>query len=211
VLLSLFMTLLSGDTLRIRPAASAPAFDGVVTASEYEAPVLEMPTAQGGVRVWALRVADTVFLAARLRDSTFYWGDDLVISIDPLGDRTPGPGHDDTQWYIRRATDSSVVFQGRHGRWMPPGDDPDWRLGAARAEGGWELKTASDAEGWSVELRLPLEWFGDSTGRQARIAFRTYDDAPHAWYAWPEPQRGERPTVIERLPERWAVVELPSR
>jgi hypothetical protein len=102
-----------------------------------------------------------------LQDSTFYWGDDFVLSVDPLGDRTPGPGHDDVQWYIRRVRDSSVVYQGRHGRWMPPGDDPDWRLDDLREETSWEVKTASDAKGWSVEIRLPVQWFGDTTGRRA--------------------------------------------
>ena len=104
--------------------------------------------------------------------------------------------------------DSSVVYQGRHGRWMPPGDDPDWRLRGTRSEGGWEVRSASDSAGWSVELKLPVEWFGDSSGRRAAIAFRIYDDAPHGWHAWPEPASGERPTVVEREPVRWADVKI---
>jgi len=113
-----------GDTLRIRAlTGSPPSFDGVVAEREYGTPSVEMPTAQGGVRVWSVRSGDTVYIAARMTDSTFYWGDDFVISLDPLGDRTPGPGHDDTQWYFRRVLDSSVVNRGRHGRWMAPSDD----------------------------------------------------------------------------------------
>jgi hypothetical protein len=197
-----------GDTLRIARAGSAPVFDGVASLAEYGPPAVTLTTQQGAVRVWAVRVADTAYVAARLDDSTFYWGDDFVLSLDPLGDQTPAPGHDDVQWYVRRVLDSSVVYQGRHGRWMPPGDDPDWRLGSLREEVSWTVKSASDRGGWSVEIRLPLEWFGDRTGRRARVGVRTYDDSPHAWYAWPAPREGERPTRIEQLPERWAVVDL---
>ena len=99
-----------------------------------------MPTAQGGMEIWVVRRGDTAYVAARMTDSTFYWGDDFVMSLDPLGDRTPGPGHDDTQWYLRRVLDSSVVNRGRHGRWMAPSDDPDWRLGKERSGDGWEVQ-----------------------------------------------------------------------
>lgn len=208
MLLAVTLCALWGDTLRIGRAAKVPVFDGVASEGEYGGPTLSLETRQGLVRVWAVRVGDTAFVAARLQDSTFYWGDDFVLSVDPLGDRTPGPGHDDVQWYIRRVRDSSVVYQGRHGRWMPPGDDPDWRLDDLREETSWEVKSASDAAGWSVEIRMPVQWFGDSTGRRAGMAIRVYDDAPHAWYAWPAPKEGERPTRIEQLPERWAVVEV---
>lgn len=199
---------LATDTVRIRTALTAPVFDGCASQAEYGASALTVRTAQGPAEIWLNRVADTVFLAARITDATYYWGDDFVVSIDPLGDRTPGPGHDDTQWYLRRMLDSSVVYQGRHGRWMPPGDDPDWRLRGTRSEGGWEVRSASDSAGWSVELKLPVEWFGDSSGRRAAIAFRIYDDAPHGWHAWPEPASGERPTVVEREPVRWADVKI---
>ena len=198
-----------GDTLRIRRIAGPPRFDGAVSEQEYGAPSLMIPSTGSGVRLWAVQVADTVYLAALLADTSYSWRDALVISLDPRGDRTPAPGHDDTQWDIMRATDSSVVYQGRHGRWMPPGDDPDWRLGSARAAGGWEIASASDAIGWSVELRLPVEWFSDSTGRRAAIAFRAYDESPQVWLAWPAPHPGEHATRVEMLPERWALV-LPA-
>jgi hypothetical protein len=205
------MALMAGpaDTLRIRAlTGNAPRFDGVVPEQEYGTPSVELPTAQGGVKIWSVRLGDTVFIAARLTDSTFYWGDDFVISLDPLGDRTPGPGHDDTQWYLRRVLDSSVVNRGRHGRWMPPSDDPDWRLGKERSGDGWEVRGNSDATGWSVVLKLPVLWFADDSGRKATIAFRSYDDAPHAWYSWPAPLAGARPTRVEMAPAQWVVVTL---
>lgn len=197
----------SGDTLRMRALSAAPNFDGSVTVAEYGAPTVVMPTAQGAVNVWVVRYGDTAYVAARLADSTFYWGDDFVINLDPLGDRTPGPGHDDTQWYLRRVLDSSVVNRGRHGRWMAPSDDPDWRLGKARSGDGWEVRGSSEAKGWSVELKLPMLWFTDETGRKATMSFRSYDDSPHAWYSWPAPLPGERPTKVEMTPVQWAEVE----
>ena len=201
----------SADTLPIRRLGGTVAtFDGVASAQEYGAPSVEVPTAQGGMEVWAVRAGDTVYIAARMRDSTFYWGDDFVISLDPLGDRTPGPGHDDTQWYLRRVLDSSMVNRGRHGRWMAPSDDPDWRLGQERSGDGWEVRSSSDAKGWSLELKLPLMWFADDSGRRATIAFRSYDDSPHAWYAWPAPRAGERPTKVEMSPDQWAIVVVPA-
>src|SRR5664279_2591482 len=103
--------MMGGDTLRVRHLTSTPDFDGG-SWTGYGVPAITIPTVQGGVRIWAVRVADTVYIAARMSDSSYYWGDDLVISVDPLGDRTPAPGHDDTQWYLRRMTDSSVVYQG---------------------------------------------------------------------------------------------------
>jgi len=198
----------SADTLRIRPLGPGgmPAFDGIASPEKFGAPSVEIATAQGGVTVWVVRSGDTVTIAARLADSTFYWGDDFVISLDPLGDRTPGPGHDDTQWYFRRVLDSSVVNRGRHGRWMAPSDDPDWKLRKERSGDGWEVRSSSDAKGWSVELRLPVLWFADDSGRKATIAFRSYDDSPHAWYSWPAPLPGERPTKVEMTPVQWAVV-----
>lgn len=194
------------DTLRMREAPATVRFDGRASAAEYGPPSVVMPTAQGKVEVWLVRRGDTAYVAARITDATYYWGDDFVVSIDPLGDGTPGPGHDDTQWYLRRMLDSSVANQGRHGRWMPPSDDPDWRLGKVRSLDGWEVLGSSEATEWSVELMLPVAWFIDETSRQATIAFRSYDNDPSAWYSWPAPREGERASRIEMLPARWAVV-----
>ena len=196
----------SGDTLRMRDAPAKVHFDGAVSAAEYGTPSVVLSTAQGPVEIWLMRRGDTAFVAARITDSTVSWADDFVVSIDPLGDGTPGPGHDDTQWDLHRMLDSSVASQGRHGRWMPPSDDPDWRLGKVRSIEGWEVLGASDAAGWTVELMLPVAWFIDETARQAAIAFRTYDNDPSAWYSWPAPREGERASRIEMLPARWAVV-----
>ena len=194
------------DSLKIGAAQRPPRFDGSVDSAEWGAPTLSMEKRDGPVLIWLQRWEDAVYLAARIPDSTFYWGDDLVIGIDTRGDRAPGPQHDDFQWYLRRVMDSSVVFRGGDGHWLPPQGDPDWKLGPAREGGGWAVASRSDASGWSVVLRLDLEWFAGPEGRAPGMAFRSYDDGPNSWFIWPRAAGLKHPTELERMPSRWAVV-----
>ena len=120
------------DTVALGTLARAPAFDGVVGAAEYGAPIASMPTSGGPVSVWMGRSGEWVYVAAVLPDSTPAWRDEFALLLDPIGDRTPAPGHDDSEWVIRRVVDSSEVLRGVHGSWQLPGNDPAWRLGAAR-------------------------------------------------------------------------------
>lgn len=205
MLLSLLLQAVVAESITMRALEHAPILDGRVSTAEYGAPARTFSGGQGEVRVWLVRAGPSVYIAAEIPDSTFYWGDDLVISLDPMGDRTPGPGHDDTQWYLRRQLDSSVVYRGRHGRWAFPNDDPDWRLGTERSGAGWEVRSVSTATGWSLELRLDGDWFAHSAPRHAAIAFRQYDDAPHGWYVWPvSSAAAAQPRQVERRPEWWA-------
>lgn len=199
------------DTLQVARARSAPRFDGVASAAEYGAPLVSLATGQGHADIWVVRDGAAIVIAAHLPDSTFYWGDDFVVSLDPRGDAAETPAGDDIQWYIRRTADSSVVSRGRHGRWGAPNDDPDWRLGAAREGEGWALRTVSDAAGWSVELRVDDGWFAGENGVLPQIAFRTYDDAPHGWWSWPAARPGEPGHVVERAPRRWVVIRAGVR
>jgi hypothetical protein len=171
------------------------------------APSVRIPTRQGAASIWLLRTRDSAFVVARIADSTYYWGDDLVISLDISGDRGPVPGHDDFQWYFRRALDSSVVYRGRAGRWEAPRGDPDWRLGSAREGGGWTVSARSDLTGWSLILRLDGAWLaGTAPGVRPAIAFRVYDDSPGGWFAWPQPRPGQQPVRIEQVPDLWGSV-----
>jgi hypothetical protein len=183
-------------------------FDGRIDSAEYGAPSLVLPRPGGEVRLWLRRDHDWVYLAASLPDSSYYWGDDLVISLDTGGDRAAGPQHDDFQWYFRRALDSSVVFRGDGGTWRAPRDDPDWRLGAGREGGGWEVRSASDAAGWSLELRLDLQYFRQAGPRAPGLAIRVYDDEPQSWVPWPGAVAVRQPTEVERRPDLWAPVVL---
>ncbi len=194
------------DTLAITRLAAPPALDGRASAGEYGAPALRIATAQGEALVWLAAADSSVYVAAVIPDSSVSWRDAFTLSLDPLGDRTPQPGHDDTQWVVQRVADSSVVNRGVHGRWMPPNGDPDWRVGRALDAENYAFRVASSATGWSVELRLDRGWFAGEAGHGAALAVTLYDDRPHGWRSWPPPAEGQRATEVERQPPRWAWV-----
>jgi hypothetical protein len=205
-LMLLALQLATTDTVKIRTIERPPPPDLTVDSAFLGSPQIRIQTGQGVALVWLLRARDTVFVAASIPDSTPYWGDDFVLSLDTGGDGAPEPQHDDFQLYFRRVLDSSVVFRGRRGRWEPPRDDPDWRLGPERSGGGWEISGRSERQGWSILLRLDPAWFTGAAGRHPRIAFRTYDDSPSGWYAWPPPQGTTPPSSVERTPGAWIPV-----
>jgi hypothetical protein len=176
------------------------------SAAALGGPSLRIRTGQGATSIWLLRTRDSAFVIARTSDSTYYWGDDLVISLDVSGDRGTTPGHDDFQWYFRRALDSSIIYRGRGGRWEAPRGDPDWRLGASREGGGWTVGSRSEAAGWWLVLRLDGAWLQGEAGRRPGIAFRVYDDSPSGWFAWPAPESGRQPVSVERSPDVWAAL-----
>ena len=194
------------DTLRIAPAARRPLLDGAADSLEYGAPSILIASARGAVRVWLRRWHDTVYLAASIPDFTPSSRDAFAISLDRAGTRSAAPDHDDFQWDIRRVADSSVIYRGRDGRWQPPLDDPDWRLGAERSGGGWELATRNDAAGWSVEMRFDPAYFSGEGGRAPGIAFRIFDDDPSDWAVWPLAPELKHPSELEQRPALWAVV-----
>ena len=208
MLLLLFSALqvASTDTVVIRTLDRSPLPGEVGDSVRYGRPQVHIPTRQGTALVWLLRSADTVFVAARIPDSTPYWGDDFVVSLDTRGDAATSPQHDDFQLYFRRVLDSSVVFRGRNGRWEPPRGDPDWRLGSERAGGGWEVSATGGARGWSLLLRLDPAWFAGESGRLPRLAFRIYDDAPSGWFASPPPRGNLPPSSVEQMPVLWSPV-----
>lgn len=207
-MLLMFALLQTADAVRVVEAATPPVFDGVASAEEYGAPTITMPRPGGIVQLWLKQHDGQVYLAAHIADSTYYWGDDLVIGLDTGGDRGDGPGHDDFQWYFRRMLDSSVVRRGESGKWRMPRDDPDWRLGAARDGGGWEVRSVSEASGWTIEFRLDPFYFSQAGSRTPGIAFRVYDDNPHGWSPWPNPAGIRQPTEVEERPRLWAPVHL---
>jgi hypothetical protein len=193
----------SPDTLRIRDHQRSPQPGRNLDSLRYGPPQVRLRTGQGSALIWLMRVTDTVFIAANIPDTTPYWGDDFVVSLDANGDAASSPQHDDFQFYFRRALDSSVVFRGRNGRWEPPRDDPDWRLGPGRAGGGWEVSSTDEGGGWGVLLRLDPAWLTGERNRAPRIAFRIYDDSPGGWFSWPSPGPGAPATVVERTPALW--------
>lgn len=197
----------SDDTLVIRTVDRAPLPGEAIDSAHNGLPQVRIPTRQGTALVWLFRASDTVFVAASIPDSTPYWGDDFVLSLDTRGDGAPSPQHDDFQLYFRRVLDSSVVYRGRNGRWQPPRGDPDWRLGPDRTGGGWEVAASDDARGWSLVLRLDPAWFAGEAGRLPRVAFRIYDDSPSGWFAWPPPQGTAPAAQVEQSPALWSWVK----
>lgn len=157
----------------------------------------------GRARLWLVRAGDTVGLYVAVRDPEPSLADELVISLDPEGDAAAAPAHDDFQWQLRRVLDSSVVYRGRGGRWAPPRDDPDWRLGPEHSGGGWEVEAAETGDGWCVLLRLDPAWLAGAAFRRPRLAVRLYVGEPGGWYAWPPQGEGAHPTEVERAPSRW--------
>jgi hypothetical protein len=206
VILAIIAAVATADTVRITQAERPPVFDGQADSAEYGRPTVTISRPAGRVQLWLRSYQDRVYLAARMPDSTFYWGDDLVISLDTRGDRAPGPQHDDFQWYLRRTLDSSQVLRGEAGKWRTPGDDPDWRLGKVRETGGWEILSSDGPLGWSLELRLDPGYFAEAGSNHPGIAFRVYDDSPNGWHIWPTPSGIRQPTEVERRPELWADV-----
>src|SRR5690348_8721731 len=93
------------DTLDVRTLARAPILDGSADDAEYGGSTLRLTTAAGEVKAWIGRRDGYVYIAAALPDTSFYWGDDLVVSIDPDGSGGASPGNGDRQWYLRRTLD----------------------------------------------------------------------------------------------------------
>jgi hypothetical protein len=133
----------------------------------------------------------------------------LSVCLDVAGDRAASPAHDDFRFELRRDLDSSVVYRGRGGRWQPPLDDPDWRLGAEHAGGGWEAATASDSSGWSLVLRLDPAWLAGEGEERPGAAFVIHDNDPNGWFAWPSAEQAGPPTTLDSSPDRWVPVSAP--
>lgn len=189
-----------GDTLPVRRVDSIP---DPADSVRIGPPAVVIRTGQGLASIWLLQFRDTVQIFVAIPDTTYYWGDDFVISFDLGSDRGAAPEQDDFQWYFRRMPDSSLVYRGRNGRWEPPRADPDWRLGPERSGAGWTVATGSSGTGWWVRLRLEPGWLEGADGKRPAIAFRIYDDAPAGWFAWPEPRPGAQATSVERTPSAW--------
>ena len=197
-----------GDTLQVREIA-VPPIAAAAPGAGWGEPQVAIETRQGLVSVWLLRAADTVFVAAHIPDRTPSWSDAFVVCLDPAGAGEVAPGHDDFEWSLRRSLDSSVVYRGRDGRWQPPLNDPDWRIGTNHAGGGWEAGAAERGPGWTVVLRLDPAWFAGASGRGPRMAFQVHDDDPDAWYAWPRAARGDADgsaRTLDARPADWVPV-----
>ena len=196
--------------IELRDVAVPPQAEAPLDSATWGTPQITIATRSGRASVWLLRSADSVFVVVRVPDRTPSWADAVSLCLDVSGDRAPAPGHDDFQFALRRVLDSSVVYRGRNGRWQPPLDDPDWRVGAAHAGGGWEASAASDAAGWSLVLRLDPAWLAGEGGRRPGMAVILHNDDPSSWSAWPSRPDGSSPHDLDQTPSGWALVQPPT-
>jgi hypothetical protein len=198
------------DTIDVMTLRDAPVMDGRVGDREYGEQSIRIQTAAGDARVWVARHDGFVYIAATLPDSTFYWGDDFVVSLDANGsaDNTPQPG--DRQWYLRRTLDSSIVSAATSGRWNTAGQEPA-ALGSTRHGADWDVASSSSPSGWSVELRIRNSVMATSSAALPRIAFRTYNDGPNGWWSWPQSPAGTPAQRVERSPQLWTPLRQTQR
>ncbi|HZN98951.1 MAG TPA: hypothetical protein VFB61_14545, partial [Gemmatimonadales bacterium] len=75
-MLLLALQLALPDTLWVRPIDRPLSLAPIIDSVSLGSPQVRIRTGQGTALVWLLRARDTVFLAASIPDSTFYWGDD---------------------------------------------------------------------------------------------------------------------------------------
>ncbi|MEO7456191.1 MAG: hypothetical protein ABIY52_08005 [Gemmatimonadaceae bacterium] len=188
--------------------AKAPVMDGHVAKGEYGPATLKFTTRQGEASVWMRRHGGFVYIAATLPDTSMYWGDDFVISMDLDGNAGSAPDVGDRQFYLRRALDSSVVFvvdAPARGHWLVPGQMPPL-LRATRHTADWDVAGSSSPSEWSVELRVKESLF--SKKAQPRIAFRTYNDKPKGWTSLPKASVDSMTIKVERNPSLWIPLRL---
>jgi len=197
----------SPDTLTIPLRQAPPHLDGQLESNEYGLAAIHLPTASGRVDIWLSRTPGWIHLAAFLPDTSFYWGDDLVISLDPDGSGGARPGAGDRQWYLRRVLDSTRIFVSSGGRWISAGQEPP-ALGPVRADPDWELAANSSHSGWTVELRIRQGAFATASTAPPRLGLRTYNDQPSGWWSWPEPPVGIPARRVEQTPDLWIPVRL---
>lgn len=94
-------------------------------------------------------MAANIYFAATIPDSTFHWGDDFVVSLDPNGSGGGSPGAGDQQWYLRRVLDSIVVALAENGRWYSQGHEPPM-LGSSRHDADWDVASTSSSSEWTI-------------------------------------------------------------
>jgi hypothetical protein len=197
-------------SVELRDVVAPPPAGAALDSTTWGPPQITISSRSGQASVWLLRAADSVFVVVRVPDRTPSWADAVSVCLDVSGDRAPAPAHDDFRFTLRRVLDSSVVYRGRNGRWQPPLDDPDWRVGATHAGGGWEAAAATDADGWSVILRLDPAWLAGEGGRRPGIAFILHNDDPSGWSAWPSEAGSSLPQELDQAPSAWASVVPPT-
>ncbi|UCE74707.1 MAG: right-handed parallel beta-helix repeat-containing protein [Methanomassiliicoccales archaeon] len=170
---------------------SAPIVDGTISSGEWDdANFIMFFNDQGEINVSFKHNDTTLYFMSHIVDSTYYWGDDIVIGIDTEHNGELHPQPDDYQFYIRRDVSTSEINRGSGSGWEPVPEE-EWA-------GHVFNETSSDAETWTAELSISFEFLNITDGDEIMgIEFRSYDDNPMGWFNWPK-------DADETWPDSWA-------
>jgi len=183
-------------TIDIR-SGTTPSIDGIISPGEWDdANSIMFFNDQGEINMYFKHNDTTLYFMSHIVDSTYYWGDDIVIDIDTEHNGELHPQPDDYQFYIRRDVNTSEINRGSGSGWEPV------------PEGEWAglvwNETSSDATTWTAELSISYTFLNLTAGDQIMgIQFRSYDDNPQGWYNWPEDSD-------ETWPDSWADMSSPD-
>ncbi|UCE37216.1 MAG: right-handed parallel beta-helix repeat-containing protein [Thermoplasmata archaeon] len=177
-------------TIDVRFGAT-PTIDGVISPGEWDdANSIRFYNAQGEINVYLKHDDDTLYFMSHIIDSTYYWGDDIVIGIDTEHNGELHPQPDDYQFYIRRDVSTSEINRGSGSGWESVPVD-EW------AGEVWN-ETSSDASTWTAELSISYSFLNIIDCDQVMgIEFRSYDDNPEGLFNWPDGSD-------ESWPDSWA-------
>lgn len=82
---------------------TAPVIDGTISPGEWEdVDPITFNNAQGEIKVYVKQNDTMLFFASNIQDSSFYWGDDIVIGLDTDYNGGNHPQTDDIQLYLLR-------------------------------------------------------------------------------------------------------------
>ena len=195
---------LAADTLHVASIPPGTAVARIADSVRWGPPGAVLA---GGARIWLLRDSGIVAVVAWLPDSTPSFRDRVTIALDTQGDRAAAPQHDDFAWEFHRTLDSSQIFRGRDGRWQPPRDDPDWRLGTKREGGGWRVRMREEKAGWLLVLELDPEYLTQGAAVLPGLALSAFDESTRRWVTWPAIGAGVQPAGTTDHPNRWGSVQ----
>ncbi|UCF07628.1 MAG: MBL fold metallo-hydrolase [Thermoplasmata archaeon] len=168
-----------------------PIIDGAISPGEWDgADFIRFYNDQGEINVYYKHDGSALYFMSQIVDSTYYFGDDIVIGIDTEHNGGTDPQVDDFQFYILRDVSSSQINRGTGTGWNSVPDE-EWA-------GEVNNATSSDASGWIMEISISYAFLNITAARDVMgIEFRSYDDDPQGWFNWPS-------DGSEMSPDSWA-------
>jgi parallel beta-helix repeat protein len=160
-------------------SGTTPSIDGVISPGEWDdADSFMFFNDQGEIRIYFKHDDSSLYFMSDIVDSTYYWGDDIVIGIDTEHNGGTSPQSDDYQFYIMREVTNSEIRRGTGSGWesVPVNE---WA-------GHVINETSSNATTWIAEISISYAFLNIVDGEQIMgIELRSYDNDPQDWYNWP--------------------------